>query len=89
MQEVKKVWLIKHPTSKYYEETQKQIKRLAVIEDVKIFDEKCRPMINADLVIDHKLTLKKSDEEKVAENAKAEKAAETKAKKEAEKKSAE
>ena len=74
--QLKNVWLIKHPITEHYEETQKQAKRLTLIDGVKIFDEKLRGQIDPDLIVDHKLT-----EKGVAKAAPKKKAAKKKAKK--------
>ena len=71
----KNVWLIKHPTSTFYEESQEEIKHAAAVARVKIFDVKFKANINADLVVDHKLTEKVSAEDKAKAKANAEAAA--------------
>ena len=93
----KNVWLIKHPVSEYYKETQKEIKRLGLIADVKIFDAKLKDRIDSALVVEHGLTLindepVEDDDEAEKKAAKAQKAADrkaAKAEKEAEENSSE
>ena len=50
------IWLVKHPISKHYKETQKQVKALARNAEAKIFDVKFADRIDPALVGEHGLT---------------------------------
>jgi len=76
------IWLVKHPISKHYKETQKQVKALARNAEAKIFDVKFADRIDPALVGEHGLTPidapEEPSEEEIAaakEAKKAEKAA--------------
>ncbi len=68
-----KVWLLKHPLSLNYKETQTEIKREAMIARAKIFDIKLASKIDPSLVVEHTLTdLNDKPKKKAAPRKKAE-----------------
>lgn len=75
-----KIWLVKHPISKHYKETQAEAKRAAMIADARILDAKFAKQVDPSLVEDNKLTPLVADKPK--KKAAPKKAAETEEKSE-------
>ena len=67
------IWLVKHPVSKYYEETQREVKRMARRANVKIMDAKFAGNIADELLAKNppKLTEKGAEKKKPAPKKKA------------------